>query len=141
MVWFAGSGSGEVNLLKLDDVNGGSFDKNSDGQLMLWDSVEDQKFVSSAERGVDNFFQEGIGGYEFTGGFEDREVGSTGASDFGTFVPYTQAMADAGQWRRFGFSEAQQVANDQHTSPPTLAPTVALTRPRVCSVVCLCLPV
>ena len=104
----AGSpGSGEVNLLKLDDVNGGSFDKTSDGQLMLWDSASN-KFVSSAERGVDNFFQEGIGGYEFTGGFSDREVGSTGASDFGTFVPYTQAMADAGQWRRFGFSESQQ---------------------------------
>ena len=46
------------------------------------------------------------------GGFEDREVGSTGASDFGTFVPYTQAMADAGQWRRFGFSEEQQEEND-----------------------------
>jgi hypothetical protein len=108
----AGSpGSGEVNLLKLDDVGGSTFDKTSDGQLMLWDSAS-QKFVSSAERGVDNFFQEGIGGYEFTGGFSDREVGTTGASDFGTFVPYTQAMADAGQWRRFGFSEAQQQAND-----------------------------
>ena len=31
----AGSpGSGEVNLLKLDDVKEGSFDKDSDGQLM-----------------------------------------------------------------------------------------------------------
>ena len=47
----AGSpGSGEVNLLKLDDVKEGSFDKSSDGQLILW-SNEDQKFVSSAERG------------------------------------------------------------------------------------------
>ena len=87
----AGSpGSGEVNLLKLDDVKGESFDETSDGQLMLWDATS-QKFVSSAERGVDDFFSEGIGGYEFTGGFSDREVGSTGSSDFGTFVPYTQA--------------------------------------------------
>ena len=51
--------------LKLDDVDGGTFDRASDGQLMLWDSASN-KFVSSAERGVDNFFQEGIGGYEFT---------------------------------------------------------------------------
>lgn len=107
----AGSpGSGEVELLKLDDVKG-DINKQSDGQLMLW-SVEDQKFVSSAERGVDNFFQEGIGGYEFTGAFVDREVGSTGSSDFGTFVPYTQEMADAGQWRRFGFSTQAQIDND-----------------------------
>ena len=99
----AGSpGSGEVNYLKLDDVKEESFDKTNDGQLVLW-SEPDQKFVSSAERGVDNFFSEGIGGYEFTGGFADREVGSTGASDFGTFVPYTQAMADLNQWRVFRF--------------------------------------
>ena len=90
-------------------------------------------------RGVDNFFQEGIGGYEFTGGFSDREVGSTGASDFGTFVPYTQAMADAGQWRRFGFSESQQQANDVAYFPTELVLNRNLTRPRVCSVVCTCL--
>ena len=118
----AGSpGSGEVNLLKLDDVGGSTFDKSSDGQLILW-SQEDQKFVSSAERGVDNFFSEGIGGYEFTGGFSDREAGTTGASDFGTFVAYTQAMADAGQWRRFGFSEAQQQANDVAYFPTDARP-------------------
>ena len=118
---FQSPGSGEVNLLKLDDVKEGSFDKTSDGQLILW-SDEDQKFVSSSERGVDNFFSEGIGGYEFTGGFSDRAVGQTGASDFGTFVPYTQAMADAGQWRRFGFSESQQQANDNAYFPTDARP-------------------
>ena len=110
----AGSpGSGEVNLLKLDDVKEPSFDKQSDGQLILW-SQEDQKFVSSAERGVDNFFSEGIGGYEFTGGFSDRvnAQGQTGANTFGDFVAYTQGMADAGLWRRFGFSELSQLNND-----------------------------
>ena len=110
----AGSpGSGEVNLLKLDDVKETSFDKTSDGQLILW-SEEDQKFVSSAERGVDNFFSEGIGGYEFTGGFSDRvnELGQTGANTFGDFIAYTQGMADAGLWRRFGFSELSQLNND-----------------------------
>lgn len=118
----AGSpGSGEVNLLKLDDVKEGSFDKANDGQLILW-SQEDQKFVSSSERGVDNFFSEGIGGYEFTGGFADREAGSTGSSDFGTFIAYTQAQADAGQWRRFGFSEAQQQANDVAYFPTDARP-------------------
>ena len=118
----AGSpGSGEVTLRKLDDVKGSSFDETSDGQLILW-SEADQKFVSSAERGVDNFFQEGIGGYEFTGGFSDRESGVTGASDFGTFVPYTQAMADAGQWRRFGFSTEAQADNDQAYFPTDARP-------------------
>ena len=118
----AGSpGSGEVNYLKLDDVKEESFDKTNDGQLVLW-SEADQKFVSSAERGVDNFFSEGIGGYEFTGGFSDREVGSTGASDFGTFVPYTQAMADLNQWRRFGFSEDQQFENDKAYFPTDARP-------------------
>ena len=62
----------------------------------------------------------GEGGYEFTGGFQDRLTGQSGANDFGTFVAYTQAMADAqdgqgnkvGKWLRFGFSRAAQEAND-----------------------------
>lgn len=51
-------------------------------------------------------------GYEFTGGFADRTTGQSGASDLGSNVQYTQAQADAGIWRRFGFSAAQQLAND-----------------------------
>ena len=52
------------------------------------------------------------GGYEFTGGFTDRLSGQSGQNDYGTFVGYTQAMADEDQWLRFGFSDAAQVAND-----------------------------
>jgi hypothetical protein len=114
-------GGGEVNLLRLDDVEGDNFNKEQDGQLILW-SEPDQKFVSSSERGVDDFFSEGIGGYEFTGGFSDRESGQTGSSDFGTFVPYTQPMADAGQWRRFGFSELAQQTNDVAYFPTNARP-------------------
>lgn len=51
-------------------------------------------------------------GYELTGGFADRTTGQSGANDLGSNVQYTQAQADAGTWRRFGFSSTQQVAND-----------------------------
>ena len=54
----------------------------------------------------------GTSGYEFTGGFVDRTTGQSGANDLGTNVQYTQEQADAGIWRRFGFSTARQVAND-----------------------------
>jgi hypothetical protein len=54
----------------------------------------------------------GGAGYEFTGGFEDRTTGSSGANDLGSNVQYTQTQADLGVWRRFGFSTARQVAND-----------------------------
>lgn len=54
----------------------------------------------------------GGSGYEFTGGFEDRTTGASGANDLGSNVQYTQAQATAGTWRRFGFSSAQQVIND-----------------------------
>ena len=52
------------------------------------------------------------GGYEFTGGFTDRTTGTAGASDIGTDVAYTTAMASNKQWLRFGFSDSQQQAND-----------------------------
>ena len=52
------------------------------------------------------------GGYEFTGGFSDRLSGQSGANDLGEYVQYTQAMSDAGQWMRFGFSSAAQSTND-----------------------------
>lgn len=52
------------------------------------------------------------GGYEFTGGFADRLSGQSGANDLGEYVAYNQAMADAGQWLRFGFSTASQATND-----------------------------
>jgi len=51
-------------------------------------------------------------GYEFTGGFEDRTTGQSGANDLGTNVQYTQDEATNKVWRRFGFSTARQLAND-----------------------------
>ena len=51
-------------------------------------------------------------GYEFTGGFAERTTGQSGANDLGSNVQYTQAQADAGVWKRFGFSSTQQIAND-----------------------------
>ena len=50
-------------------------------------------------------------GYEFTGGFADRTTGTTGSS-LGSNVQYTQAMVDANQWYRFGFSASNQATND-----------------------------
>jgi len=54
----------------------------------------------------------GTTGYEFTGGFAERTTGSAGANDIGTNVQYTTAQATDGAWKRFGFSTAQQIAND-----------------------------
>ena len=51
-------------------------------------------------------------GYEFTGGFTDRTTGQAGANDLGTNVQYTQAQANDGVWRRFGFDRTRQIAND-----------------------------
>jgi hypothetical protein len=52
------------------------------------------------------------GGYEFTGGFADRLTGTSGASDIGSNVSYTSAMASTDTWYRFGFDSARQIAND-----------------------------
>jgi len=52
------------------------------------------------------------GGYEFTGGLTDRTTGQSGANDLGSNVQYTSAMANAGQWYRFGLDTTRQVAND-----------------------------
>ena len=53
----------------------------------------------------------GATGYEFTGAFVDRPTG----------FEYTQELASSETWKRFGFSTAQQVANDNEywgeTSP------------------------
>ena len=51
-------------------------------------------------------------GYEFTGGFEDRTTGQSGANDIGSNVQYTSTMANDGTWYRFGFDATRQAAND-----------------------------
>ena len=53
------------------------------------------------------------GGYEFTGGFQERLTGQSGANEFGTFVSYTADDVDHKRWKRFGFSAAANAANDQ----------------------------
>ena len=58
-------------------------------------------------------------GYEFTGGFEDRSDGQSGADDIGSNVQYTNAQAEDGIWRRFGFDATQQAANDRAYFPIT----------------------
>ena len=52
------------------------------------------------------------GGLEFTGGFEERTTGSSGANDLGSNVQYSAAQASSKTWKRFGFSRARQIAND-----------------------------
>ena len=52
------------------------------------------------------------GGYELTGGLTDRTTGLAGQSDVGSNVSYTQGMADAGTWLRFGLDATSQAAND-----------------------------
>ena len=54
----------------------------------------------------------GSSGYEFTGGFTDRDSGQSGANEIGGSVSYTADMAAAGQWYRFGFDSDRQAAND-----------------------------
>jgi len=52
----------------------------------------------------------GSSGYEFTGGFTDRDSGQSGANEIGGSVSYTADMAAAGQWYRFGFDATRQAA-------------------------------
>jgi hypothetical protein len=62
-------------------------------------------------------------GYEFTGGFEERTTGQAAVSDSGSNYQYTQDMANSGIWKRFGFSNAAQLANDNpYWTDPTPEP-------------------
>ena len=54
----------------------------------------------------------GTTGYELTGAFVERTTGQSGVNDIGTDYEYPQELADSQTWKRFGFSTAQQVAND-----------------------------
>lgn len=62
---------------------------------------------------VNDKLVEADGGYEFTGAFQERLTGQSGANDFGTFVSYTADDVDHKRWKRFGFSAAANTANDQ----------------------------
>jgi hypothetical protein len=81
------------------------------------DGVIIPNYISGASSGISTadqalILKESSGGLEFTGGFEDRTTGNSGSSDLGSNVQYTVAQAAAKTWRRFGFSTARQVAND-----------------------------
>lgn len=100
-------------------VSGVAFDYHAQGQgsdnpeLLAGDPTDEGKVLQVNEDGNYELVHEpGAGGYEFTGGFADRLTGQAGANEFGTFVAYTQTMADDDQWLRFGFSEAARDAND-----------------------------
>jgi len=67
---------------------------------------------SDAKVLIDSAALSNDGGYEFTGGFTDRDSGSTGANDIGSNVEYTTAMVSSSAWLRFGFDSARQLAND-----------------------------
>lgn len=69
-------------------------------------------------------YNDSVAGYEFTGGFKDRNVGQSGATDSGSNVGYTQDMADNNRWLRFGFAASSQLANDvAYWTDPTPAAT------------------
>lgn len=96
-----------------------------DGNAMetLSDSVEfifGKNTVVNFSGSTVSEMSDGAGGYEFTGGFEDRTAGTAGANDLGSNVQYTQEMVNNRRWLRFGFSNAQQLANDNpYWSNPT----------------------
>lgn len=69
-------------------------------------------FVQAAEELNIAIDELATGGLEFTGGFEERTTGQSGANDLGSNVQYTTAEASSGTWKRFGFSRARQIAND-----------------------------
>ncbi|WVQ00232.1 hypothetical protein [Synechococcus phage MA01] len=96
----AGSpGSGEVKLSKLDDVDVTDL---KDGNALIYNTTT-SRFEASP---VSN------GGYEFTGGFSDRDDGQAGANDLGSVIAYPQSFVDEQRWYRFGFSQAAQTTND-----------------------------
>ena len=76
---------------------------------------------------LDSLREAGLHGYEFTGGFTDRTDGAAGSTDVGTDVNYTSTQASAGTWRRFGFSSAQNIANDvAYWTDPAPEPTAGV---------------
>lgn len=108
-----------------DGVGISSMEQAADGDIVVKytdgreDYIELPMGLSRSNGGTTNVFAsqapriEGKdAGYELTGGFAERTTGQSGANDLGTNVQYTQQQAEDGIWKRFGFSSAQQLAND-----------------------------
>jgi hypothetical protein len=82
---------------------------------------------STGSPAVAEGIEQATGGYEFSAGFVDRTTGTGGATDVGSDVLYTQTMVDNRTWYRFGFSSAQNIANDvAYWSDPTPAATAGV---------------
>lgn len=97
-----GAGTNATDALVLDGTD--QFSNDADGGLVLENPTTDH---------IDNpLIDEGVGGYELTGGFADRLTGSSGANDIGSNVDYTQAMAEADTHYRFGFDRDTQILRD-----------------------------
>lgn len=107
-----------------DGVGIESVSQAADGDLVFTltdgteQAVELPTGLSGASQGTSvvvqqrgNPVEQELTGYEFTAGFVDRTSGGA-PTTIGDNVQYTRAMADLGQWYRFGFSTAQQQAND-----------------------------
>jgi hypothetical protein len=82
------------------------------GITAYFDDPIEGNLVRNISSGLTTIQDNGVGGYEFTGGFTDRTTGQSGANDLGSNVQYTAAQAAAGTWLRFGFDRTRQVAND-----------------------------
>ena len=91
---------------------GAILDASSQAPAATLAPVVDISDVNGLQAALDLNLETTDTGYEFTGGFEDRTTGQSGANDIGSNVQYTSTMAQDGTWYRFGFSEARQAAND-----------------------------
>jgi len=91
----------DSSALRVENIANFQSDVDVDGRLT----------VGGAD--VQDLIGDGTGGYEFTGGFENRTTGAAGTSDIGTDVEYTSAQVLTQEWMRFGFSAERQLANDK----------------------------
>lgn len=89
------------------------------GKPIYFDDPQEAKLMRDLVNGEVGGSTNAKTGYEFTGGFAERSDGQSGANDLGSNVQYTNEQADAGIWKRFGFSTARQVANDVAYFPVT----------------------
>ncbi len=97
-----GVGTNATDAVVLDGTD--QYSNDAEGGIVLENPTSDH---------IDNpILDEGIGGYELTGGFADRLTGNSGASDIGSNVDYTQAMAEADTHYRFGFDRDTQILRD-----------------------------
>lgn len=99
-----------AGISSLNDVGDVDADAPNDGDVLIYDS--NASTYAARSLGIVGVNTLAGTGYEFTGGFADRLSGPTGVSSVGTAITYTPAEAAAGIWKRFGFSTAQQLAND-----------------------------